>query len=217
LSGSNADLRIDGGRLGRTGLPEVVFGESKTPDQIVRALAALHEKNAFALATRVSAEAAREVLTQLPEAVYEVPARLIRWGALPAIAARTAVVCAGTSDLPVAEEAAMTLEAFGHTVERFNDIGVAGVHRTLAVVDDLDRARSIIVVAGMEGALPSVVAGLVRRPVIAVPTSVGYGASRDGWTALYAMLSSCAPGIAVVNIDNGFGAAALAHKIALSE
>jgi hypothetical protein len=215
LSVSNGDLRIDAARLGRTGLPEVVFGESKTPDQIVRSVRELHEANGVALATRVGPEAAREVLAALPEASYDGPARLIRWGALAAIDVRTAVVCAGTSDLPVAQEAALTLEAFGHTVDRYNDIGVAGVHRTLAVLDDLDRARSVIVVAGMEGALPSVVAGLIRRPVIAVPTSVGYGASRDGWTALFAMLSSCAPGIAVVNIDNGFGAAALAHKIAL--
>ena len=217
LTASPGDLQLDPKRLSRTGVPEVVFGEGKTPGQIVAGLRDLRAANGVALATRVSEAAAAAICAELPEAVYHARPRLIVWDRLPALGARTAVVCAGTSDLPVAEEAALTLEAFGHAVDRHTDIGVAGVHRALAVVDEFDRAHSIIVVAGMEGALPSLVAGLVRRPVIAVPTSIGYGASRDGWTALFAMLSSCAPGIGVVNIDNGFGAAALAHKIALAQ
>jgi NCAIR mutase (PurE)-related protein len=125
------------------------------------------------------------------------------------------VVCAGTSDLPVADEAAFTLDFFGHDVVRQTDVGVAGLHRVLADVDALQRCDAVIVVAGMEGALPSVVAGLIKPPVIAVPTSVGYGANFAGISALLAMLTACAPGIAVVNIDNGFGAAAVAHKIAM--
>jgi NCAIR mutase (PurE)-related protein len=210
-------VQLDPKRLSRTGVPEVVFGERKSLEQIVTALRELHAANGVALATRVSEAAAVAICTELPAAVYHPRPRLIVWGRLAALGARTAVVCAGTSDLPVADEAALTLEAFGHEVDRYSDIGVAGVHRALAVVDQFDRAQSLIVVAGMEGALPSLVAGLVRRPVIAVPTSIGYGAARDGWTALFAMLSSCAPGIGVVNIDNGFGAAALAHKIALAQ
>jgi len=137
----------------------------------------------------------------------------LQWGELPRSGRRIGVACAGTSDLAVAEEAAHTLDAFGHDVFACYDIGVAGVHRTLAVRDDLDACHVVIVVAGMEGALPSVVAGLIRPPVIAVPTSVGYGASFDGLAALLAMLNSCAPGVSVVNIDNGFGAACVAHKI----
>ena len=137
----------------------------------------------------------------------------LRRGALPRTGARVAVVCAGTSDLPVAEEAAFALDAFGHDAVRATDVGVAGIHRLFDALDDIASCRAVIVVAGMEGALPSVVAGLVRAPVIAVPTSVGYGAAFDGLAALLGMLTSCAPGIGVVNIDNGFGAAALAHKI----
>jgi len=145
--------------------------------------------------------------------VYDARARVLRLGSLPRSGARIAVVCAGTSDVSVADEAAATLDAFGHDVVRRFDVGVAGVHRILAHIDELNACRAIIVVAGMEGALPSVVAGLVRAPVVAVPTSVGYGASFGGLAALLAMLNACSPGIGVVNIDNGFGAAALAHKI----
>ncbi len=210
------ELRLDRARLDRTGIPEVVYGESKSAAHIIDGLRELHASAGLGLATRVPAEVAAAVCEALPGVTYEARPRILRWGSLAKLGARTAVVCAGTSDLPVADEAAVTLEAFGHEVDRYTDIGVAGVHRALAVVDDLDRASAIIVVAGMEGALPSVLAGLVRRPLIAVPTSVGYGASRGGFTALFTMLASCAPGIAVVNIDNGFGAAAVAHKIALS-
>jgi NCAIR mutase (PurE)-related protein len=148
----------------------------------------------------------------LPEATYFERARVLRCGALPRTGVRIGVACAGTSDLPVAEEAARTLDAFGHDAHEYYDVGVAGVHRTLAVRDELDACRAVIVVAGMEGALPSVIAGLIRPPVIAVPTSVGYGASFGGIAALLAMLNSCAPGVSVVNIDNGFGAACVAHK-----
>jgi len=208
--------RVDGERLRRTGVPEVVYGESKNAVQIAAIMRELYEQNGFALATRVGAETGRMLEVELAGSLYDPVSRVLRWGARERSGARTAVVCAGTTDLPVAEEAAVTLEAFGHSVERFADVGVAGIHRTLEVVDDLNRADSVIVVAGMEGALPSVVAGLIRRPVIAVPTSVGYGAAFGGITALLGMLNACAPGVAVVNIDNGFGAAALAHKIALA-
>jgi NCAIR mutase (PurE)-related protein len=214
---ASPELRLDRARLDRTGIPEVVYGESKSAEQIAAGMRDLHAANGMALATRVSADAAAKVCEALPDARYDARSRILHWGSLPAFGGRTAVVCAGTSDLPVADEAAITLQAFGHTVDRYSDVGVAGVHRTLAIVDELDRAHSIIVVAGMEGALPSVVAGLVKRPIVAVPTSVGYGAAQNGFTALFAMLSSCAPGIAVVNIDNGFGAAAFAHKVALAQ
>jgi NCAIR mutase (PurE)-related protein len=149
----------------------------------------------------------------LPDAVYDDGARMLRCGRWPATGRRVAVVCAGTSDLPVAGEARFTLEAFGHDVVQRSDVGVAGIHRLLADFGAVAACEVVIVAAGMEGALPSVVAGLVQAPVIAVPTSVGYGVAAGGFAALHAMLASCAPGIAVVNIDNGFGAAALAHKM----
>jgi hypothetical protein len=213
MSGDRDDARVDLGRRDRTAIPEVIFGESKTPEQIERIARALYAASGFALATRVGAAAGAGLARVLPDARYFERARILQCGALPRTGHRIAVACAGTSDVPVAEEAARTLEAFGHdTVERY-DIGVAGIHRTFAVRDDLDACRVVIVVAGMEGALPSVVAGLVRPPVIAVPTSVGYGASFGGIGALLTMLNSCAPGIAVVNIDSGFNAACVAHKI----
>jgi len=208
--------RIDDARLGRTGVPEVVYAPGKTADQTRLALRALYERNGFALATRVRAEDGDALARGLPGGVWDAQARAVRCGMLPPSGRRIAVLCAGTSDLPVTEEAAFTLEAFGHTVVRRRDVGVAGIHRLFSDFAEVETCDAVIVVAGMEGALPSVVAGLVRAPVIAVPTSVGYGATFDGLTALLAMLVSCAPGIGVVNIDNGFGAAALAHKIVVA-
>jgi NCAIR mutase (PurE)-related protein len=208
--------RIDTDRTRRTGMPEVVFGSGKTPAAIVATMTALHAAHGFALATRVSPEIAPGLLARLPAATYNEGARTLRWGALPKTGRTIGVLCAGTSDLPVADEAADVLDALGHTVVRRSDVGVAGLHRLLADFAELQEARALVVVAGMEGTLPSVVAGLTHVPVIAVPTSVGYGAAFEGIAALLAMLSSCAPGIGVVNIDNGFGAAALAHKIAIA-
>ncbi len=209
--------RIDTDRIRRTGMPEIVFAASKTPEAVVAAMRSLFEHDGFAFATRVRAEAAPHILAELgTRASYNRSAATIRLGARPRTQQTIGVLCAGTSDLPVAEEAAETLDALGHTVVRRTDVGVAGLHRLLADFDELSVARALVVVAGMEGTLPSVVAGLTSVPVIAVPTSVGYGAAFEGIAALLAMLSSCAPGIGVVNIDNGFGAAALAHKIAIA-
>jgi NCAIR mutase (PurE)-related protein len=206
--------RVDTARRKRTGVPEVVFAASKTVAQIEAVMRELYSRDAFALATRMPSVADALLLAQrLPDAEYDAGARALRCGRLPATGRRVGVVCAGTSDLPVAAEARFTLQAFGHTVLERSDVGVAGIHRLLADFDDVAACDVVIVCAGMEGALPSVVAGLVTAPVIAVPTSVGYGVSAGGYAALLAMLASCAPGIAVVNIDNGFGAAALAHKM----
>jgi NCAIR mutase (PurE)-related protein len=204
---------LDHERGARTGVPEVVFAAGKTLDENRALLRGLHDRAGFALATRVPAEQRAALCDAFPDAVLEPRSGALRIGALPRTGARVAVVCAGTSDLPVAEEAAFTLEAFGHEVARASDVGVAGIHRLYDSLDAIRACRVAIVVAGMEGALPSVVAGLVRVPVIGVPTSVGYGAAFDGIAALLAMMTACAPGIGVVNIDNGFGAAALAHKI----
>jgi NCAIR mutase (PurE)-related protein len=207
------DARVDHHRALRTGIPEVVFAAGKSCAQIERIVRELHERAGFALATRVAAADAAALCAALPDAVYDPLSGVLRWGTLPRSGARVGVVCAGTSDLAVAEEAAQTLDALGHDVLRAADVGVAGLHRLLAVRDELDACGALVVVAGMEGALPSVVAGLVRPPVVAVPTSVGYGAAFGGLAALLAMLNSCAAGVAVVNIDNGFGAATVAHKI----
>ena len=211
----NRDARLDLERAARTGLPEVIFGERKTAEQILRIARTLHASSGFALATRVEPHDGASLAADLPAAHYDAVSRVLRCGTLRPTGLRAGVVCAGTSDLPVAEEAAQTLDALGHDVVRHYDVGIAGIHRVLGAVDELDTCRAVIVVAGMEGALPSVVAGLVRRPVVAVPTSVGYGAAFGGIAALLAMLNGCAPGVAVVNIDNGFGAAAMAHKILL--
>jgi hypothetical protein len=205
--------RIDDARLARTGVPEVVYGAGKTPDQIALAMGELVARNGFALATRVDPAAGAALAARLPQGVWSAPARALRAGALARSGRRIAVLCAGTSDLPVAEEAAFVLDFFGHDVVRRNDAGVAGIHRLFGDFDEVAACEVAIVIAGMEGALPSVVAGLIAAPVIAVPTSVGYGAAFEGLAALLGMLTACAPGIAVVNIDNGFGAAALAHKI----
>lgn len=212
-----ADLdyaELDLHRPVRTGHPEVVFGAGKSAEQISSILEHLAAAGQVALATRVDADKARAILQRLPEARYEALGQVVVHGTLPPpTRGHIAVVCAGTSDLAVAEEAAVVAEALGNKVSRLRDIGVAGLHRTLAKLEALRAAKVLVVVAGMEGALPSVIAGLVQRPVIAVPTSVGYGASFGGLAALLGMLNSCAPGISVVNIDNGFGAAMQASQI----
>lgn len=211
--------RLDIHRGLRQGLPETVFCESKTPEQSAAILARLWEHHDRVLGTRVPPEMATFIQGQLPEARYDPTSRLLtlereaRPTALPDDAPYAMVVCGGTSDLPVAEEAAQTLEFLGHRVERAYDVGVAGLHRLLGELDRLLAADVIIAVAGMEGALASVVAGLVACPVVAVPTSVGYGASFNGLAPLLTMLNSCASGVAVVNIDNGYGAAVFAHLV----
>jgi NCAIR mutase (PurE)-related protein len=210
-----SEANLDHGRNGRTGLPEVVLAEHKSAGQTLEAVTQLHAHSGFALATRVAAVTGAALLQRFPEGRFDARARCFALGAMPATGRRVAVVCAGTSDLPVADEAAFVADFFGETVLRQTDVGVAGLHRILADVESLQSCDAVIVVAGMEGALPSVVAGLIKPPVIAVPTSVGYGANFAGIAALLSMLTACAPGIAVVNIDNGFGAAAVAHKIAL--
>ena len=210
--------RIDLHRALRTGVPEVVFCQSKTPEQASAILDRLWQHHDRVMGTRVSPEMATEIQARLPQAHYDPISRLItlqRQELPPAseVLPYAAVICAGSSDLPVAEEAAQTLEFFGNRVQRAFDIGVAGLHRLLDKHQMLLEAEVIISVAGMEGALTSVVAGLVSCPVIGVPTSIGYGASFNGLAALLAMLSACAPGVAVVNIDNGFGAGQMAHAI----
>jgi hypothetical protein len=209
----SAIARLDHERRDRTGLPEVLFAAGKTLEQNIALIGALYARAGFALATRIPPEQRAALEAAYPDAELDPISGSLRRGTLPRTGRRIAVVCAGTSDLPVAEEAAFALDAFGHDAVRATDVGVAGIHRLFDALDDILTCRAVIVVAGMEGALPSVVAGLVRAPVIAVPTSVGYGAAFEGIAALLAMLTACAPGIGVVNIDNGFGAAALAHKI----
>ena len=206
---------VDNHREQRTGSAEVIYAAGKTPEQIAEIFEHMRARGSNILATRLSADA-YAALTRLPaDAKYHSHAQLLTWYATaPAPQTSTvAVVTAGTSDMAVAEEAALTAEFYGNPVMRINDVGVAGLHRLLARVDELRTAKVLIVVAGMEGALPSVVGGLVDKPVIAVPTSVGYGAAFDGVAALLGMLTSCASGISVVNIDNGFGAGFLANRI----
>jgi NCAIR mutase (PurE)-related protein len=207
---------VDTHRHLRTGFPEVVLGEGKTPDQIAAILIELAKGGATVFATRVSPEAAERVVLAVPGARYLPVPRVVVVGATPAAERGRGVivvVSAGTSDVPVAEEAALTAELAGNRVERIFDVGVAGLHRLMAHRETIAAAEIVIVVAGMEGALPSVVGGLFARPVIAVPTSVGYGASLGGIAALLSMLNSCAAGVAVVNIDNGFGAGRLAAML----
>ena len=210
--------RLDTDRHRRTGMNEVIFAPGKTVEQLETLVARSLEIHHRVLVTRLEADRAAPLVDRHDQLVYNATGRLLMTEAeepdsLPLIA----VVMAGTSDLPVAEEAAATLEHLGHTVDRIVDVGVAGIHRLMSVLDRLTAARALIVVAGMEGALPSVVAGLVPNPVVAVPTSVGYGASFGGVAALLGMLNSCAGGIGVVNIDNGFGAATLVHRIARAD
>jgi NCAIR mutase (PurE)-related protein len=197
----------------RTGEGEAVFCLGKTPAQAAAAFAALSRGGGPVLATRASAEHARAILALVPEARHHSDAGMVVLPGAGSRLGRAAVVCAGTSDLPVAEEAAVTAESLGVEVDRVRDVGVAGLHRLLGSLPRLREASAIVAVAGMEGALPSVLAGLVRVPVIAVPTSVGYGAAFGGVAPLLAMLNACAPGIAVVNIDNGFGAGVLLARI----
>jgi hypothetical protein len=213
-----ADLgfaQVDTHRELRKNFPEVIFGAGKTPDQAVKIAAKLLQHGQQVLVTRVSAEQARALRKKFKRAVHHPLARCvtIEMKPLPKRAGFIAVVCAGTSDLPVAEEAAVTAEIMGNRVVRIHDAGIAGLHRVLARMEMLQGANVIVAVAGMEGALPSVVAGLVSKPVIAVPTSIGYGASFGGIAALLAMLNSCASGVTVVNIDNGFGAGYAASQI----
>jgi NCAIR mutase (PurE)-related protein len=205
---------VDHHRQLRTGFPEVVLGLGKTPEQIAAIAERLAARSDRLLVTRVDPGAYRAVKEKVPDAIYHAAARAVtldrtREPKMPGVV----VCCAGTSDLPVAEEAAVTAEIAGSVVERLYDVGVAGLHRLLDKLPALHSANALVVVAGMEGALPSVVAGLVAAPVIAVPTSIGYGASFQGLAPLLAMLNSCAAGVAVVNIDNGFGAGYLAATI----
>jgi pyridinium-3,5-biscarboxylic acid mononucleotide synthase len=213
-----ADLgfaKVDHHRAIRQGFPEVILGLGKTPAQIAAIAEELAKHGSTVLVTRATEEAFGAVRAVLPAAIYLAEARLIalRQQDVAPGKGRIAVVAAGTSDLPVAEEAACTAELMGNDVERLYDVGVAGIHRLLGERARFDNARVIIVVAGMEGALPSVVSGLVSVPVIAVPTSIGYGASFGGIAALLGMLTSCASGVSVVNIDNGFGAGHVASLI----
>jgi len=206
---------LDHHRSLRNGFPEVVFGQGKQPAQVVAIARRLFERNDKVLVTRVDPEMAAIVIAEIPEMIYHPLPRLLILDRSAPLEKRPGilVVTAGTADMPVAEEAAITAELMNNVVERMYDVGVAGIHRLLSQTERLWRARVIIVVAGMDGALPSVVGGLVSAPVIAVPTSVGYGASFNGLAALLTMLNSCATGVSVVNIDNGFGAGSLASTI----
>lgn len=206
--------RIDHHRELRTGIPEIVWGENKTTDQILSIVRKMSEKQSLILVSRLDAARGASLKREFPEGTYHATARMFSWersekprqGRGPVV-----VLAAGTSDIPVAEEAAITASLLGNDVSRCYDVGIAGLHRLIAELPRIRQAAVVIVIAGMEGALPSVVAGLVGRPIIAVPTSVGYGTGLGGIAALMTMLNSCAPGITVVNIDNGVGAAVAAH------
>jgi NCAIR mutase (PurE)-related protein len=207
--------RLDLAREARQGLPEVVYGPGKTSEQVAGIVAGLLRHNRGpVLATRVAPETAETVLRAVPGGTYDQQARLLAWRPAPPGDFALAVVAAGTSDRPVAVEACAVASAVGLATTAHHDVGVAGLDRILAVKDELREQDAVVVVAGMEGALASVVGGLVDCPVIAVPTSTGYGAGLEGVTALLAMLSSCAAGVTVVNIDSGFGAAMAAHRLA---
>lgn len=212
LVGNYADIDLH--RQVRQGMPEVIYGESKTAEQIIGIASAMQEKGIVnILITRLSEEKAERIRAELPLVYHAVPRLGIVNGCETEKIGKIVVVAAGTSDLPVAEEAAVTAELYGNQVERVYDVGVAGIHRLLHRLPVLEEANVIIAVAGMEGALVSVVGGLVSCPVIGVPTSIGYGANFGGLAALLSMLNSCASGVSVVNIDNGFGAGVLAAKI----
>jgi hypothetical protein len=207
--------RIDLARASRCGRAETIFSQGKTPSEVASIASILRGAGQLVLATRADHAQFSAVAEIFPDAVWHERARCITIGAdqSPRSQWSVGVVCAGTSDLPVADEAAVSLEAFGRRVDRVTDVGVAGLHRLLGEVDRLRECGVLIVVAGMEGTLPSVIAGLVDRPIIAVPTSIGYGANLGGLSALLAMLTSCASRVTVVNIDNGFGAACAADSI----
>ncbi len=208
--------KVDHHRELRTGSPEVIYGPGKTPQQVARIGQAVARRGHALLATRLEPLAAAALLLALPKAEHHVRARAVTLEGRPPLKKRglVAVLCAGTSDIPVAEEARLTAELMGCRVDPHYDVGVAGLHRLLARMPGIRKADALVVAAGMEGALPSVVGGLTGAPLIAVPTSVGYGASFGGLSALLTMMNSCAAGVAVVNIDNGFGAGYLAAKIA---
>ncbi len=205
------DARLDFDRSRRLDLPEAVYCAHKTVDQC-RAIVSrfLAEGDDAVIATRATPDQRAALLELEPQAGSDT---ILTWRHRPATGRTVAVVAAGTSDLPVADECRLTLEALGHTTLPLTDVGVAGLHRLLAVLPDLSEAEVVVALAGMEGALPTVLAGLIAQPIIAVPTSVGYGSAFEGRTALTSMLASCAPGIAVVGIDNGYGAACAAHRI----
>ena len=206
--------RLDFSRKSRTGFGETVFGAGKTPAQLADIFSAFSEKRLPVLATRVTKEQADTVAATGLKVKYDQTGRLLVLpGKTGRLVGRVAVLTGGTADIPVAEECAGTIEFFGGKVDRFFDVGVAGLHRLLGVIEDVRKADVVIAVAGMEGALPSVVSGLVASPVVAVPTSVGYGAGAGGVAAALAMLNSCAEGVSVVNIDNGFGAAVVACRM----
>jgi len=207
--------QVDTHRALRKGFPEVIYAAGKTPDQVVKIAGELWKREHRVLITRVSVVQTRAVLKKFKAAVSHESARCITLekSPLPKRPGFIAILCAGTSDMPVAEEAAVTADIMGNRVERIYDVGVAGLHRLLSKLELIQNASVLVVVAGMEGALPSVVAGLVNKPVIAVPTSVGYGANMAGLTPLFGMLNSCGSGVTVVNIDNGFGAGYAASQI----
>jgi pyridinium-3,5-biscarboxylic acid mononucleotide synthase len=209
--------KLDHHREFRTGFPEVVYGESKSCEHIVTICQRMIDNSSLTMVTRVSKSKAEKIITEIPCLYYHEQARMLTWqpekGKDKPGRGKIIVLAAGTSDIPVAEEAYVTAMFLGNQVARFYDVGVAGLHRLLANYEELLTARVIIAVAGMEGALPSVVGGLVGKPIIAVPTSVGYGASFGGVASLLGMLNTCSPGVAVVNIDNGFGAGCMASSI----
>ncbi|MDY6906335.1 MAG: nickel pincer cofactor biosynthesis protein LarB [Thermodesulfobacteriota bacterium] len=207
---------VDHHRCVRKGFPEVIFGAGKTPDQICGIMERIYARDGVVMVTRVDDPSAQKIQKVFPDAVYHAAAKMVVYRkSPPEIKGRgtIAVISAGTSDIPVASEAALTAETMGNRVETLFDVGVAGIHRLFSHMEQIQAASVLIVVAGMEGALPSVVAGLTAAPVIAVPTSVGYGASLGGLTALFGMLNSCSSNVAVVNIDNGFGAGFMAASI----
>lgn len=213
-----ADLgfaQVDTHRALRKGFPEVIFGAGKTTEQVLKIATKIYEHEQRLLITRIKPEHARVLRKRFKRAVHHEISRCVTIEKKPLRKrpGTIAVLCAGTSDLPVAEEAAVTADIMGNRVERIYDVGVAGLHRLMSRLESIQKANVLVVVAGMEGALPSVVAGLVSRPVIAVPTSVGYGANFGGITALFGMLTGCGSGVTVVNIDNGFGAGYAASQI----
>ncbi|MDE2571078.1 MAG: nickel pincer cofactor biosynthesis protein LarB [bacterium] len=209
--------RLDHGREARTGIPEVVLCEHKSGEQVVAIVERLLEREGRAIATRLTDGQAALLTAAFPAGRHNRLARTFVAGPYPeGQGPPIGVVSAGTSDAPVAEEAEEILRALGHQVVRHDDVGVAGIHRTMAILPSLEPCLAVIAVAGMEGALASVLAGLIRQPVIAVPTSVGYGSSFGGVAALLAMMNSCAPGVSVVNVDAGFSAACVAHKFAVA-